>query len=51
MIKKILKIFFPSFFLEPEKPRVEPTVVKKPVATKPQKKRGRPKGSKNKPKN
>ena len=38
MIKNMFKMFFPSFFEEPEK---APTVT-------PPKKRGRPKGSKNK---
>lgn len=44
MLKNLLKMFFPSFFEEPEK-----TVVAKraPTVASP-KKRGRPKGSKNK---
>jgi hypothetical protein len=50
MLKKLLKIFFPSFFTEPEKPKVAPTIVPKTVVAKTPKKRGRPKGSKNKPK-
>ena len=51
MLKKLLKIFFPSFFTEPEKPKVAPTIAPKTVVAKTPKKRGRPKGSKNKPKN
>lgn len=38
MIKNMFKMFFPSFFEEPEKP----------ATVTPPKKRGRPKGSKNK---
>jgi|DEB0MinimDraft_6_1074348.scaffolds.fasta_scaffold183864_1 hypothetical protein len=47
MLKSLLKMFFPMFFVEPEKPKVAPTLVKKSDAPK---KRGRPKGSKNKKK-
>ena len=50
MLKSLIKMFFPMFFTEPEKPKVAPTIAKKAVVAKTPKKRGRPKGSKNKPK-
>ena len=44
MLKNLLKMFFPSFFEEPEKT----VIAKKAPTVAPPKKRGRPKGSKNK---
>ena len=44
MLKNLLKMFFPSFFEEPEKT----VIAKKAPTVAPHKKRGRPKGSKNK---
>ena len=43
MLKNLLKMFFPSFFEEPEKT----VIAKKAPTVAPPKKRGRPKGSKN----
>ena len=44
MLKNLLKMFFPSFFEEPKKT----VIAKKAPTVAPPKKRGRPKGSKNK---
>lgn len=44
MIKNMFKMFFPSFFEEPERT----VIAKKAPTSAPPKKRGRPKGSKNK---